>query len=180
MSSAGRPAPVSALPELLASRSAPSASRRLSGRSAGIQLLRKMHDTLPENAVLLTIFPQGAAEYFFVGNSGRKIIPFFRCYEYAQMVTAKRKLPAPPGGFEHMELAEANTYVAGHGGARPYPLVYSEAPEKVDEMIRSGVPVYISEYTLLIHRPARELSQKYTLVPAGKSEVFAFFRLTPR
>ena len=78
-----------------------------------------------------------------------------------------------------MELAEANRHVAEHGGVRPYPLVYSEAPEKVDELIRSGVPVYITGYTLLIHRPARELAQKYDLVPAGKSEAFAFFRLMP-
>lgn len=149
-------------------------------RSAKIDLLIRMRETLPENAVLLTVFQQGAAEYFFVGRSGRRIIPFFRCYEYAQMVTAKRRMAPPPGGFGNMELSEANRYLAEHGGARPYPTVYSEAPEEVDRLIRSGVPVYVSGYTLLIHRPARELGKRYDLVPAGGSEVFKVFRLTPR
>ena len=149
-------------------------------RSAKIALLVKMRDTLPENAVLLTIFQQGAAEYFFVGNSGRRIIPFFRCYEYAQMVTAKHRIPAPPGSFAEMELPEAHRYIAEHGGVRPYPLVYTESPGEVDKLIRSGIPVYVSTYTLLIHRPARELALKYELVPAGKTETFEFFRLAPR
>ena len=149
-------------------------------RSAKIDLLGKMRETLPENAVLLTTFQQGAAEYFFVGNGGRRIVPFFRCYEYAQMVTAKRKIPAPPGGFANLTPTEANDHIAAHGGVRPYPMVYTEAPEEIDRLIRSGAPVYVSGYTLLIHRPSRKLAQKYDLVPAGKSEIFEFFRLMPR
>ena len=148
-------------------------------RSAKIALLKTMHETLPENAVLLTIFQQGAAEYFFVGDTKRRIVPFFRCYEYAQMVTAKHRMPPPPGGFRDMEMSAANRHIAAHGGEWAYPLVYDEAPAEIDGLIRSGVPVYVSDYTLLIHRPARELRRRYDLVPAGRSGIFAFYRLMP-
>ena len=147
-------------------------------RSAKIALLEKMREELPENAVLLTVFQQGAAEYFFVGESARRIVPFFRCYEYAQMVTAKRRIPAPPGGFrggrnEH----EERRYLAEHGGVRPYPAVFAEDPELVDGLVASGVPVYVSGYTLLVHRPARELAARYRLAEAGAWGAFRVYRL---
>ena len=156
-------------------------------RSAKIELLTKMSDMLPENAVLLTIFQQGQAEYFFVGRTERKIIPLYRCYEYAEMVTAKRKIPAPPGGYRDLGEKDTLDYLASHGGVRPYPLVCSEAPEEIDKLVRSGVPVYVSEYSLLIHGPVPELeatirniAKKYRLVPAGNTANFTFYRLMPR
>ena len=156
-------------------------------RSAKIELLMKMGDTLPDNAVLLTLFPQGPAEYFFVGRTERRIVPLYRCYEYAEMVTAKRKIPAPPGGFGKMTERDASDYLASHGGVRPYPFVYSEAPEELDKLVRSGVPVYVSDYSLLIHGPVPELEgalrrlfEKYRLVPVGNTANFTFYRLTPR
>ena len=76
-----------------------------------------------------------------------------------------------------MELPKAISYIAEHGGVRPYPLVYSEAPEEIDKLIDSGVPVYISGYTLMIHPPARELERRCNLVCVGQTEAFAFFRL---
>ena len=149
-------------------------------RSAKIALLDRMHDELPENAVLLTIFQQGAAEYFFVGRSGRRIIPFYRCYEYAQTVTAAHRLPAPPGGFRSAENGlEFLHYFAGHGGVLPYPLVYSEAPEEVDKLVSSGVPVYISDYTLFIHRDARRIARRYRLADVGIPGFLHVYRLLP-
>jgi hypothetical protein len=148
-------------------------------RSAKIALLANMHENLPENAVLLTIFQQGAAEYFFVGDGNRRIIPFFRCYEYAQMVTAKHRIDAPPNGLDPRDSEPAQRYLAEHGAVRPYPLVYTEAPEEVDRLIDSGVPVYVSDYTLLIHPPARELARHYRPVEAGAWNGFRVYRLLP-
>lgn len=150
-------------------------------RSAKIATLCRISETLPENAVLLTVFQQGAAEYFFAGRSARRIIPMYRCYEYAQMVTAPRRVPPPPGGFSAIEDQNSRRYIADHGGARPYPLVFSEAPERIDALISSGTPVYVTSYTPMVSTYAyRVLSKRYRGVPAPRGDApFAVFRLLP-
>lgn len=150
-------------------------------RSAKIATLCRIRETLPENAVLLTVFPQGAAEYFFAGRSVRRIIPMYRCYEYAQMVTAPRRVPPPPEGFSAIEDQRSRQYIADHGGARPYPLVFSEAPERIDALISSGTPVYVTSYTPMVSTYAyRVLSKRYRGVPAPRGDApFAVFRLLP-
>ena len=147
-------------------------------RSCKIALLERMRGELPENAVLLTIFQQGAAEYFFAVG-GRRIIPFYRCYEYAQMVTARRRIDPPPGGFSSGGETEALRFLAAHGGVPPYPVVYSEAPEEVDRLVASGVPVYVSDYTLVIYAPARELARRYRAAEVGNWFGFRVYRLLP-
>ena len=78
-----------------------------------------------------------------------------------------------------MELPEQLRYLAAHGGKAPYPLVFAEAPEAVNELVASG-KVYISDYTLMIHKPARKLAQKYDLVPVGGCGSFAIYRIASR
>ena len=149
-------------------------------RSSKIGLLCALREMLPEDAVLITIFPQGSAEYFFAGRGGRRIIPFFRCYEYAQMVTAPRRIAVPAEGLPPPPAEETLHYLEKHGGVRPYPLVFEENPEAVDRMIRAGRPVFVTDYTLRIHPPARVLLRRYRPQKVWEIDSVAVYRLMPR
>lgn len=149
-------------------------------RSAKIGLLSRMREQLPDNAVLLTVFQQGAAEYFFTGRSSRRLIPVSRCYEYAQMVTAPQKIAAPPAGFDSYQDQKHRQYLAEHGGTFPYPLVFSENPAAVDEIIASGRPVYVSGYTLNVNPPSRIVLQRYLPLPVSEINGFPVFQLKLR
>ncbi|GEM_PF-5141488 len=107
--------------------------------------MQEISRVLPENAILLSPFSPGLADYYLTKDyPDRRLIPFSRQMEYAGKIVAERPFdvsqitPAPVNAVNHL----CPGLLQSDACRLVYPDVLSDSPQTLDKILADGRPVF--------------------------------------
>lgn len=85
----------------------------------------------------------------FLGEiAGRRVIPVSRRVEYASKIVLSRPIREAVPEEIALDPSRYEAWALARGARRPVPLVATEAPERIADLLEEGRPVYCDDYDL--------------------------------